>query len=121
MNDVILLLLVSWVIPLGLFVFYAVTTPVPGTAWRRRLMPRRTIRPVTWILVSQKITLILIVAFIALVRAIGDFPGRDWVALSLYTLLPALAWVVFRYLRRLQSDHERALRRGEDPKQGDPS
>jgi hypothetical protein len=110
-DDVILLVLLSWVIPLGLFVGYQTTTPVPGSRWRRRFVHPRNLLPITRILVSQKLALMLVVVFIATVRFVGDFPGREWVALGLYTLLVALAWVVFIYQRRLQLPQERKVRR----------
>lgn len=112
MNDLILLVLMSWVLPLALFVYYATTTPISGARWRRRLMPLKSLRPVTVILVAQKIALILVVTFIGLVRFTGGFPGRDWVAFGLYSLLVVLAWTVFIYLRRVQSPHEHTARSG---------
>ena len=109
-DDIILVVLFSWVVPLGLFVFYQVTTAVPFSRWRRRLLRVKEMQPITRILVAQKTALILVVAFIAAVRFLGDFPGREWVAFGLYTLLVALAWVVFIYQRRVQLPQERRIR-----------
>lgn len=109
-DDVILFILFSWVIPLGLFVYFQVTTARVGTKRARRGLRWREIAPVMRILVAQKIALILVVAFIALVRFAGDFPGREWVAFGLYTLLVVLAWVVLIYQRRVQLPQERRIR-----------
>lgn len=109
-DDVILFILFSWVIPLGLFVYFQVTTARVGTKRARRGLRWREIAPVMRILVAQKVALILVIAFIALVRFIGDFPGREWVAFGLYTLLVVLAWVVLIYQRRVQLPQERRIR-----------
>lgn len=109
-DDVILFVLFSWVIPLGLFVYYQVTTARVGSRHARRRLRWREIAPVMRILVAQKAALILVVGFIALVRFIGDFPGREWVAFGLYTLLVGLAWVVLIYQRRVQLPQERRIR-----------
>lgn len=109
-DDVILFVLFSWVIPLGLFVYFQVTTARVGMRRARRGLRWREIAPVMRILVAQKVALILVVAFIALVRFIGDFPGREWVAFGLYTLLVVLAWVVLIYQRRVQLPQERRIR-----------
>ncbi|MFJ2506335.1 hypothetical protein [Microbacterium sp. NPDC087592] len=109
-DDVILFVLFSWVIPLSLFVYFQVTTAKHGTKHARRRLKWREIAPVMRILVAQKLALILVVAFIALVRFIGDFPGREWVAFGLYTLLVGLAWVVLIYQRRVQRPQERRIR-----------
>lgn len=109
-DDVILFILFSWVIPLGLFVFYQVTTARVGTPFRRRLLRWREIMPVTRMLVAQKAALILVVCFIGLVRFVGNFPGREWVAFGLYTLLVVLAWAVFIYQRHVQLPQERRIR-----------
>lgn len=110
-DDVILFILFSWVIPLGLFVYYQLTTAKHGAKRARRRLRWREIAPVMRILVAQKAALILVVAFIALVRFIGDFPGREWVAFGLYTTLVGLAWVVLIYQRRVQLPQERRIRK----------
>lgn len=110
LRDVIVFVLLAWVVPLVLFVFYQVTTPVSGARWRRRLVPFRQVRPVTWILIAQKVALILVVGFIGVVRFFGGFPAQDWVAFGLYALLVLLAWTVFAYLRHLQLPRERETR-----------
>lgn len=109
-DDVILFVLFSWVIPLSAFAYFQVTTAVASTRFRRRLLRWREIAPVMRILVAQKVALILVVCFIALVRFFGDFPGREWVAFGLYTLLVGLAWVVLIYQRRVQLPQERRIR-----------
>lgn len=109
-DDVILFVLFSWVVPLGLFVYYQVTTARAGSRRARRRLRWREIAPVMRILVAQKLALILVVGFIALVRFVGDFPGREWVAFGLYTLLVGLAWVVLVYQRRVQLPQERRIR-----------
>lgn len=109
-DDLILFILPIWVVPLLAFVFYAVTAPLPGRRFARRWMGFRQLRPVMRIIVAQKIGLALVVSFIFAVRFTGSFPGREWVALGLYTILVALAWVITIYLRRLQLPAERTVR-----------
>lgn len=109
-DDVILFVLFSWVIPLGLFVYYQVTTANCGSKWARRRLKWHEIAPVMRILVAQKAALILVVGFIAIVRFLGDFPGREWVAFGLYTLLVGLAWAVLIYQRHVQLPQERRIR-----------
>lgn len=110
-NDVILLVLISWIIPLSRFVFYSVTVPVPDTRWRRRLVKLSALEPITRILVAQKTGFILVVAFIFAVRFLGTFPGREWVAFGLYLLLVILAWVASIWQRRIQKPLEREIRK----------
>lgn len=109
-DDVILFILFSWVIPLSLFVFYQLTTAKQGTKHARRRLKWKEIAPVMRILAAQKVALILVVGFIAWVRFAGDFPGREWVAFGLYTILVVLAWVVLIYQRRVQLPQERRIR-----------
>lgn len=109
-DDVILFVLFSWTIPLGLFVYYQVTTAKAGSRVARRRLKWREIAPVMRILVAQKVALILVVGFIAFVRFAGNFPGREWVAFGLYTVLVGLAWVVLFYQRRVQLPQERRIR-----------
>jgi hypothetical protein len=109
-DDWILFVLFSWVIPLALAVFYHLTTPVPGRRVARALVHVRDLQPVSRILVTQKVTLILVVSFIAVVRFTGGFPGREWVAFGLYLLLVAVAWWMFVYQRLIQLPFERDTR-----------
>lgn len=109
-DDVILLVLLAWIVPLARFVFYSVTVPVVGTRWRRRLLRLRSLEPITRILVAQKTGFILVVAFIFAVRWLGDFPGREWVAFGLYSMLVALAWVASIWQRSVQKPFERHIR-----------
>ena len=109
-DDVILFVLFSWVIPLSLFVYFQVTTARVGSKRGRRRLRFREIAPVMRILVAQKVALILVVGFIAWVRFAGDFYGREWVAFGLYTLLVVLAWIVLIYQRRVQLPQERRIR-----------
>lgn len=109
-DDWILFVLFSWVIPLALAVFYHLTEPAPGRHYLRRLVRLRDLAPISRILVAQKITLILVVSFIALVRYTGGFPGREWVAFGLYVLLVAVAWLMFAYQRHVQKPYERITR-----------
>lgn len=109
-DDVILLVLLSWLVPLLLHEFYALSTPIAGARWRRKRVKFRSLTPITRMLLAQKAGLILVVAFIGLVRFFGDFPGREWVALGLYSALVGMAWVIFRYMRKLQKPGERAIR-----------
>lgn len=115
-NDIILAVLLTWAAPLMLFTVYFVTDPVPGTRWRRRLIDLRTLKPVSKILLTQKVALTLVVVFIGVVRFTGGFPGREWVAFGLYTLLVAIAWAAFIDLRLLQVPQERRIRsKGSSP------
>lgn len=109
-DDVILLVLFSWVIPLMLAVFYHLTEPVPGRRWLRRPVKISSLAPVSRILVAQKIAFILVISFIAVVRFTGGFPGREWVALGLYILLVVVAWLMFAYQRHVQKPFERETR-----------
>lgn len=109
-DDVILLVLLSWMPPLLLHLFYALSTPCDGARWLRRRVRFRDLTPITRMLLAQKAGLILVVAFIGLVRFFGDFPGREWIALGLYSGLVGMAWVIFTYMRRLQLPGERETR-----------
>lgn len=109
-DDIILAVLLLWLVPLVRFVFFALTDAVPGTRFRRRLVALRSLAPITRMLLAQKTTIILVVLFIGVVRFTGGFPGREWVALGLYTLLVAVAFAVDIYQRRLQLPRERRLR-----------
>jgi|SRR5690606_38520523 len=111
LQTAILVALIAWLIPLVLFVFYTVTEPVPGKRLARRWFPLRELEPPTRVILAQKLSFILVISFILLSRAIGDFPGRHWVALGLYLTLPAVAWVVHIYQRRVQLPEERRARR----------
>lgn len=116
-DDLILFVLLSWVIPLTGFVFYQLTEPVHGAAWLRKPIKLRSLTPITRMLLAQKFGFILTVVFIGVVRFTGGFPGREWVAFGLYTLLVALAWTVFIYLRHLQKPREREMRRNNNFKE----
>jgi len=109
-NDLILVILASWVLPLARFVFYSVTEPVPGARWRRRLVRWGSLESITVILLAQKVSLILVVAFIFTARWLGDFPARDWIALGLYTTLVALAWVTSVWQRHVQKPFDERIR-----------
>lgn len=109
-DDLILLVLLSWLAPLILHIFYTLSRPVAGTRWQRTRVRFRALTPITRMLLAQKFGLILVVGFIGAVRFLGDFPGREWVALGLYSGLVALAWVIFTYMRRLQKPGERKIR-----------
>lgn len=109
-DDLILVVLLSWMPPLLLHEFYALTTPITGVRWLRKRVKFRDLTPITRMLLAQKAGLILVVAFIGLVRFFGDFPGREWIALGLYSGLVAMAWVIFTYMRRLQLPGERETR-----------
>lgn len=109
-DDLILVVLLSWLVPLLLHEFYALSKPIPGARWLRKRVRFRDLTPITRMLLAQKAGLILVVAFIGMVRFLGDFPGREWVALGLYSALVAMAWVIFRYMRKLQKPGERAIR-----------
>lgn len=116
-DDLILLVLLSWMLPLLLHEFYALTTPVPGTQWLRKRVRFRDLTPITRMLLLQKAGLILVVGFIGLVRFTGGFPGREWVAFGLYTALVGVAWVIFIYMRRLQLPGERQARKSSTSKE----
>jgi hypothetical protein len=109
-DDWTLVVLFTWVIPLSLAVFYHLTSPVPGRGWLRRVVRFRDLAPISRILAAQKVTLILVVSFIAIVRYTGGFPGREWVAFGLYLLLVIVAWTMFWYQRRIQLPPERDIR-----------
>lgn len=110
-DDLILCVLLSWLVPLVLHEFYALTQPVPDKPWRRKWGKVSKLTPITRMLLAQKLGLILVVLFIAAVRFFGSFPGRDWIALGLYSGLVGLAWVIFAYMRILQLPGEREIRK----------
>lgn len=114
-DDVILYVLLTWLAPLVLFVAYFITDPVAGTRFRRRFIDLRTLTSISKILLAQKAALILVITFIGIVRFTGGFPGREWVALGLYTLLVVLAWLVFIDLRHLQLPREHRTRNQTPP------
>lgn len=113
-DDIILLVLLSWAVPLALFTFYFVTDPVRGTRFRRRFIDLRTLTTVSKILLAQKVAFLSVVVFIGIVRFTGGFPGREFVALVLYSLLVILAWLVFADLRAMQLPGERKVRADDD-------
>lgn len=113
-NDIILWIVSSWIIPLGLFVVYFVTDPVKGRRWRRKLIDIRSLTTVSKILLAQKLALLLIVAIIVVYRFTGGFPGWEWMVLSLYVVLVSLGWAMFFALRSIQRSGERRVRSGED-------
>lgn len=106
----ILLILFAWIIPLLSFVFFFVTDPVPGTHHKRRLIDLRTLKPVSKILLGQKLSLSAVVIFIGIVRFTGGFPGREWVAAALYACLVGFAIAALVDLRMLQLPQERRIR-----------
>lgn len=110
-ESVIVGVLAVWVFALALFVFYQATTPVPGTRFWRRPVKLKELKPITWILIAQKVSLIVVVGFIFTVRFTGGFEGKDIVALCLYSFLVLLAFAVLTYLRVLQRPNERRIRR----------
>lgn len=110
-DDLILAVLMTWVVPLQLFTWYFVTDAVPGRRWRRRLIDIRELKPVSKILLIQKQVLTLVVVFVGVVRFTGGFPGREWFALALYIAAVAVAWAAFIDLRILQIPREREIRR----------
>jgi hypothetical protein len=114
-NDLIVAILLSWVLPLGLFVYYFVTDPVRGAKRRRTAFDLRSLNPVSKLLLAQKLDIILVILFIACVRFFGRSAVTDWIALALYVSLVVLAWCLFAVLRRMQVDRERRIRRGADP------
>jgi hypothetical protein len=101
LEDLIVWLLASALIPLGLFIFYYTTEPVPGRWWRK---PSRiwASTPLGRVLLAQKINLFALISFILAVRWTGGFPGREWVAFGLYAALVGLFWTVFIVLRHIQ-------------------
>lgn len=113
-DDVILFVLFTWVLPLSAFVVYFTTDAVPGKKWRRRMIRLRDLKPVSVILLVQKLAFISVVLFIGIVRFTGGFPGREWVAFALYTLLVLVAWAAFIDLRILQLPRERRIRNGKE-------
>lgn len=109
-DDLILLVLLSLVVPLLLAVSYHLTEPVPGTRRRRRFLHPRDLAPISRILISQKLVLVAIVTFIGIVRFTGGFPGREWVALVLYVLFVGIAWWMFAYQRSFMKPLEQKAR-----------
>lgn len=101
-----LVFLAAGIIPLALTIFYYGTDPVPGTHWRR---PSRRFmaNPFGIVFLLQKFAMLAIFTFIFSVRLIGDYPGREWVALALYGVLEVMFWAVFIVVRRIQIVAER--------------
>jgi hypothetical protein len=94
------------IVPLTLFIYFYATVPAPRKWYRRR--PSRLFLSTVLgrVVMSQKIALLSILILIVAVRLFGDFPGREWVALGLYTVLVFLFWTVFAVLRRIQKSTE---------------
>lgn len=114
---IVMVILVAALTALGSFIFFYGTRPVPGTRWRRRFSTRWTVTPIGWVLMSQKLALFAILSFILMSRFVGDFPGRDVIALVLYGLLVGLFWAVFGVLRSIQKPVERIERETTTPKE----
>lgn len=111
-EHVIVGVLAVWVVVLGAFVFYQATTPVPGSRFLRRPVRLKDLKPITWILVTQKLQLMAVVGFIFWVRFAGSFEAQQVVALCLYSSLVLVACGVLVYLRVLQRPNERRIRDG---------
>lgn len=111
-EDLTLIVLAVWLVPLILFAFFFSTDPVRGTRHARRPFDVRTLEPISKIVLAQKFALIAVIVFIFITRLIGDFPGREWVALILYGALNYLAWAAFVDLRRLQRPQDDFMRAG---------
>ena len=108
---VVMVILLAAEAALGAFIYYYGTRPAPGTRFRRKFSRLWMSTPIGVVLMSQKIAWFFVVAFILLSRFVGDFPGRDVIALVLYTLLVSLFWAVFGVLRHTQLPFEREQRR----------
>src|SRR5690606_22979848 len=81
-----------WVVTLALFVFYQATTPVPGSRFWRRPVRLKDLKPITWILIAQKVQFMAVVGFIFWVRFSGGFEAQHVVALCLYSSLVLVAF-----------------------------
>jgi hypothetical protein len=103
LNLVTIAVLALGVLPLLLFiVFYASEEPLPGERWWRR-RPRWPRAWVGRIVLAQKITLATLLSYLLIVRALDDFPGREWVSLGLFLILEAQFWAMFALLRHIQT------------------
>lgn len=99
-----LIVLGAAIVPLLLAVFFYVTKPsgrfyrVYTRAWTRN--------PISVQIVAQKTILAGLLSFILLIRFIGEFPGRNIIAYTLYGLLVLAFWSFFIIERRIQKPHE---------------
>lgn len=109
-DSIILILLLLAISSLGSFIYFYGTRPVPGTRFRRRFSTLWTTTPIGWVLMSQKLALLSVFSFILLTRFVGDFPGRDVIALVLYGAMVGLFWAVFIVLRITQLPSEKRER-----------
>lgn len=105
-QTIILAALAAAIIPLLLAVFFYVTRP-SGRFWRT-LSTAWTRNPISVQIVAQKTILAALLGFILLSRYLGDFPGRDVIAYTLYGLLIIAFWAFFIIERRIQKPHEAA-------------
>lgn len=110
-DDLILAVLTLWAVFLQLFTWYFITDPVPGSRWRRRFIRIRDLKPVSKILLVQKVVLTLFVVLVWVARLTGGFPGQEWFAIGLYASAAAVAAAAFIDLRILQLPREREIRK----------
>lgn len=87
-------------------VFFYVTKRATPRRWYR-VWSKAWLNAVGIQIVTQKLTLISVVAFIWFVRLVGDFPARDWVAFGIYTAIFLEAWFFFINQRRIQKPFEK--------------
>lgn len=89
------------------FIYRYTTEPNPGGRWPRRPSTVWSETGLGRVLLAQKICMAAIITFIIIVRlAGGDFPGREWVAWGLYTVLVVLFWLMDFELEHIQRGTE---------------
>lgn len=107
-----IVVLIFALIPLASFIFVYNTRPVPGSRWRRKFVPKWTTSLVGWALMSLVTSLFLILAYLLVVRFIGDFPGRIIVSLILFVYVMGSLWGMLGALIVTQRTDEKADQAG---------
>jgi hypothetical protein len=94
--------LLSALVPIGLFIFYYGSEPVPGSRWRRRYSKRWKSTSIGRVLMTQKIVWFLFLIFVAVQAFFPEYAGREIVRLILFIGLVSQFWLVFGTLRQIQ-------------------
>ena len=106
LDNIILVVLITGMVPLALAIFYYVTKPsthwfrVPSALWTQSAVGIQT--------VAQKTILLLVLGFIWISRIEPDLPGRQIIAFVLYTMIVGAFWSFFLIQRSIQKPYERA-------------
>lgn len=101
LNDIANWIAISALLPIGLFIYYYGTKPVPGHTHLRRYSDRWRATAIGRVLMRQKVVWFVFLLFV-LQSIYLDFVGQDILRIVMYSLLVIQFWAVFRTLRRVQ-------------------